>query len=315
MAGVELSMSRNEKKVIGFIIGRERDLPEAVIAQVNSQYEDVTAEMVKIGGTFLDDIVPYDVIIDRMSHEIPYYRTYVKYAALQGCDVINDPFVWSNDSKFFAGALLRKLGLHTPRTMVLPNKEIAAETVPDSYRNLIYPMDWQAIVGYIGSPAIFKDVRSGGRRFAHRVNSVEDLIQRYDESGTRTMILQQVIESDQQIHCLVIGREKTMLMPYSLGAGRYLDSEPGLDERLKERVTSTALTIAEVYGYDINMSEYVVRDGEIYLINGTNPSPVMDRELMTAAQFDWIVREIAELAVSRARNPVPLRLPIQLPSE
>jgi hypothetical protein len=315
MAGVELSMSRNEKKVIGFIIGRERDLPEAVIAQVNSQYKDVTAEMVKIGGTFLDDIVPYDVIIDRMSHEIPYYRTYVKYAALQGCDVINDPFVWSNDSKFFAGAMLRKLGLHTPRTMVLPNKEIAAETIPDSYRNLIYPMDWQAIVDYIGSPAIFKDVRSGGRRFAHRVNSVEELIQRYDESGTRTMILQQVIESDQQIHCMVIGREKIMLMPYSLSAGRYLDSEPGLDERLKERVTSTALTIAEVYGYDINMSEYVVRDGEIYLINGTNPSPVMDRELLTATQFEWIVREIAELAVSRARNPVPLRLPIQLPSE
>jgi hypothetical protein len=308
-------MSRNEEKLIGFIIGRERDMPEAVMALVNSQYDGVTAEMVKIGGTFLDDVVPYDVIIDRMSHEIPYYRTYVKYAALQGCDVINDPFVWSNDSKFFAGAMLRKLGLHTPKTMVLPNKEIAAETIPDSYRNLIYPMDWQAIVDYIGSPAIFKDVRSGGRRFAHRVNSVEELIQRYDESGTRTMILQQVIESDQQIHCLVLGREKTKLMPYSRTNGCYLDGENGLDERLKERVISATLTIADVYGYEINMSEFVVQDGEIYLINGTNPSPVIDRELMTASQFDWIVKEIAELAVSRARNPVPLRLPIQLPPE
>lgn len=305
-------MSRNGKKVIGFIIGRERDLPEAIMELVNTTCDDVTAEMVKIGGTFLDDRVPYDVIIDRMSHEIPYYRMYVKFAALHGCDVINDPFVWSNDSKFFAAALLEKMGFRTPRTMVLPNKEVAADTVPDSYRNLIYPMDWPAIVDYIGSPAIFKDVRSGGRRFAYRVNSVDDLIQRYDESGTRTMILQQVIESDEQYHCLVIGRDKSLLMPYSFSAGRYHDGENKPDGTVVNRMTEAAHKIARIYGYDINMSEFAIQDGDIYLINATNPSPVVDRELMTAPQFEWIVQEMANLAIMRARDPVPLRLPIDL---
>ncbi|MBP6786750.1 MAG: hypothetical protein KA170_04110, partial [Candidatus Promineofilum sp.] len=188
-------MSRDGVKLIGFIIGREREMPDEVMRLITDSGV-AQAELVKLGGTFLDDTIDYDVIIDRMSHEIPYYRTYVKFAAVNGCYVINDPFVWANDTKFLAASVLRKLSVKTPRTMVLPNKDIAADTVPDSFRNLVYPMDWQAIIDYIGSPAIFKDVRSGGRRFAHRVNNVEELIQRYDESGTRTMILQQVIQSD-----------------------------------------------------------------------------------------------------------------------
>ncbi len=306
-------MSRNGKKLIGFIIGREQDMPNTVMGILNEQYEGIQAELVKIGGTFLDEPVPYDVIIDRMSHEMPYYQTYVKYAALNGCYIINDPFVWANDTKFFAGSIVRKLGVRTPRTAVLPNKDVATDTVPDSFRNLSYPMDWQAIIDYIGSPAIFKDVRSGGRRFAHRVANVEELIQRYDESGTRTMILQQVIESANQYHCLVIGGEKSILMPYSMETSRYQEGLAGLDEKVATEMCAIAQKIASIYGYDINMSEFVYHQNEIYLINATNPSPLIGRDLMTAAQFDWICREIAVLAADRTQNPRPMWLPVKLP--
>lgn len=305
-------MSRDGKKLIGLIIGRERELPEMVISLVNES-NDVRAEMVKLGGTFLDDAVPYDVIIDRMSHEIPYYRAYVSYAALQGCCVINDPFVWSNDTKFLAAALLRKLGLKTPRTMVLPNKEVAAETVPDSFRNLEYPMNWQAIVDYIGGPGIFKDIRSGGRRFAHRVNSIDELIQRYDESGTRTMILQQVIETDRQYHCMVIAQEDTLVMPFSIKDGRYHDLADELSPAQVTRLAETARLVTAVYGYDINMVEFAVQGDEVYLINATNPSPLIGHDLMTNAQFDWCGRHIALLAMQRAREPRRAQIPLNLP--
>lgn len=248
-----------------------------------------------------------------MSHEIPYYHAYVEYAALNGCYVINNPFVWGIDTKFFAGALMRMMGVRTPRTVVLPNKDVATDTVPDSFRNLTYPMDWQAIVNYIGSPAIFKDVRSGGRRFAHRVNNVEELIQRYDESGTRTMILQQVIESARQYHCIVIGGEKTLLMAYSLETGRYFTGQDEPEGGLAQEMTDIALKIAHLYGYDINMTEFVIRDGEVYLINATNPSPLVGRDLMTESQFDWICAEIADLAARRALQPPPPKLPVTLP--
>jgi len=306
-------MSRDGKKLVGFIIGREKEMPEAVIGMINERREGIQAELVKLGGTFLDEPVPYDVIIDRISHEIPYYRAYVKYAALNGCCVINNPFVWANDTKFMAGAIVKKLGLLTPRTMVLPNKDVATDTVPDSFRNLAYPMDWQAIVDYIGSPAIFKDIASGGRRFAHRVNGVDDLIQRYDESGTRTMILQQVIESDNQYHCLVIGGEKTLLMPFSLSRGAYFELKDSQDQWALDRIAEISLQITRIYGYDINMTEFVIKGDQLYLINATNPSPMMGRELMTATQFDWICQEITDLAIWRTQETCQARMPIDLP--
>lgn len=304
-------MSRDGVKLVGFIIGREREMPDEVMRLINDS-GGARAEMVKLGGTFLDDVIDYDVIIDRMSHEIPYYRTYVKFAAVNGCYVINDPFVWANDTKFLAAAVLRKLGVKTPRTMVLPNKDIAADTVPDSFRNLAYPMDWQAIIDYIGSPAIFKDVRSGGRRFAHRVNNVDELIQRYDESGTRTMILQQVIESDRHFHCMVIGGERTLLMPYSFNEAHYTEGDNKLSESLTRQMTDMACKLSRVYGYDINMSEFVLDGDDVYLINATNPSPLIGRDMMTAEQFDWTCAEIAGLALRRAEEARPMELPVHL---
>jgi hypothetical protein len=305
-------MSREEKKLIGLIIGRERDLPEAVTDAINSQYDDLTVEMVKMGGTYVDEVCPYSVIIDRMSHEIPYYRTYVKFAFLQGCYLINNPFMWAADTKFFAAALAKRYGWRTPRTVVLPNKDIATDVVPDSFRNLQYPMDWEGIIQYIGAPAIFKDVLSGGRRFAHRVHSVDELIQRYDESGTRTMLLQQVLESDQHIHCLVIGQEKTLLLPYSLSTNRYYEELLAPDSPMGRQMVQAALTLTRIYRYDINMLEFVIFEDQLYVISCTNPSPLMDKTLMTAAQFEWIVTEIAQLAVERARNPLPQLTPLEL---
>ena len=306
-------MSRDGKKLVGFIIGRESEMPDAVMKILNERHDGVQAELVKMGGTFLDEPVPYDVIIDRMSHEIPYFRAYVKYAALKGCYVINDPFVWAIDTKFMAGAITKNLDVLTPRTAVLPNKDVDTDTVPDSFRNLVYPMDWQAIIDYIGGPAIFKDIRSGGRRFAHRVSTVEELIQRYDESGTRTMVLQQVIESTHQYHCMVIGGNRTLLMPYSLDTGRYFVEATRMDDGPAQRMTDIALQIASVYGYDINMTEFVLQGDDVYLISATNPSPIIGRELMTQDQFDWICTEIADLAARRIKEPVPMRLPVTLP--
>lgn len=305
-------MSQSDAKLIGFIVGRERDFPEAVMARINEKNDDVRAELVKLGGTMQDASVPYDVIIDRMSHEVPYYRSYVKFAAMHDCYVINNPFTWAIDTKFFSGALVRKMGYKTPKTVVLPNKDIDTETVPDSFRNLDYPMDWQGIINYIGSPAIFKDIRSGGRRFAFRVSNVDELIQRYDESGTRTMILQEVLDTNHHVHCLVIGREKTLLMSYLFDDRRYENCTLELDGSVAREICQAALALTELYGYDINLPEFVVKDGEVYVINATNPSPLITHELMTAVQFDWAVDAVAELAVARARHPVPQAFPFEL---
>ena len=52
--------------------------------------------------------VPYAVIVDRISHDVPFYRSYLKNAVLTGTQVINNPFWWSADDKFFNYALAEK---------------------------------------------------------------------------------------------------------------------------------------------------------------------------------------------------------------
>jgi hypothetical protein len=300
-------MSETDQKRIGILVGQEQDWPNAFITAVNQQTDVATAEFVKLGGTFLNERCPYDLIIDRISHEISYYRSYLKVAALQGCIVINDPLVWSADSKFFNNAITNKLGFKSPRSVVLPNKEVEEENKPDSFRNLVYPMDWAGIIDYVGVPAIFKDVSVGGRRLVYRVHSVDELIQRYDESGTRTMILQQIIESDVHIHAFVIGQEKVQLLRYSLSDGRYLPDLIDAQSTTGRSLTQAAITLSQTFGYDINMVEFVLQGDTPYVINSTNPAPSIDKTLMNDEQFAWCLQESVALASHRLEQPLPPR--------
>lgn len=296
-------MSEQAKK-IGLIIGQEWEWPEAFMQAVNDSNENVTAELAQLGGTFMDDPCEYDVIIDRISHEIPYYQAYLKHAAIQGTYIINNPYTMSADSKFSSTALVNRLGLNSPRTIVLPNKQVEKDVTPSTFRNLKYPMDWQAIIDYVGVPAIFKDNLASGRRGVHRVHNVDELIQRYDESSTRTKILQQIIESDQHIHCFVVGQEKVLSLRYSLKHGRYQQNILSNDDNLGKTLSESALRITRAYQYDINMVEFVVNEGTPYVINGTYPTPDIDLTLMTEVQFQWLVSEVAELAIARAKRPL-----------
>ena len=296
----------NESKRIGLIIGREWDWPLAFMTAINERDNHVTAELVKLSSTAMDKLhCPYDVIIDRMSHEIPYYRAYLKYASVCGTDIINNPFTVSLDSRFFGHVVIKKLGLNSPRTVALPNKAVERDVVPDSFRNLIYPMDWQGIIDYVGVPAILKDVRVGGRRLVYRVNNVDELIRRYDDSGTRTMIVQEVIKSDTHIHCFVIGQEKVLPLHFSLVEDRYLPGSISTDSTLGKYLVKTALLLTRVYKYDINMTEFVVKDDNVYVINSTNPVPLLDKKLMTDEQFHWCVEQVADMAIERAKRPLP----------
>src|ERR1700682_1239832 len=154
---------------IGLLVGREWSFPPAFIDEVNRRDEGVVAEFVKLSGTRMDEPCPYSVIIDRISQEVPYYRVYLKYAVLQGVTVINNPFMWTSDDKFFEAALATRLGVASPKTVALPNKEYVPGIVHnESLRNLVYPMDWQGLVDYLGGfPLVLKDAHGGGWKQVH----------------------------------------------------------------------------------------------------------------------------------------------------
>jgi hypothetical protein len=301
-------MNNGPNKKIGLLIGREWSWPSAFITEVNKRNAGVTAEFVKLGGTFLDQAISYDLIIDRMSHEIPYYRVFLKAAALQGVYVVNNPFTWAGDDRFFGIALARQLGMETPRTVALPNKRVETQVVPESFRNLEYPMNWRGIIDYVGVPAILKDSDAGGHKASQRVFDVDDLIQKYDESDTLTMIVQEIVEPGEHVHVFVIGQEETLAVRYSLENSAYLPDLGALEEAVVMQMKEGARALSRAYGYDINLVEFIVRDGVPVVINPTNPAPDMDINLLKPTHFSWCVNQLADWAIDLARN-----LPRQLP--
>lgn len=295
-------MNNGQEKKIGLIIGREWSWPSAFITEVNKRNAGVVAEFVKLGGTFLNQPCSYDVIIDRMSHEIPYYRVTLKAAALQGVYVINNPFTWASDDRFFGIALAHQLGMNTPRSVVLPNKRVETQVVPESFRNLDYPMNWRGIIDYVGVPAIIKDADPGSPRMSQRVHDVDDLIQKYDESDTLTMVVQEIIESDVHIHVFVVGQEHTLAIRYATEQESYLPDLGEVDKAIVAKMEKDAVEISRSYGYDINMVEFIVRDGVPFVVNPTNPAPDMDINRLKPNHFSWCVNTLSDWTIAVAQR-------------
>lgn len=291
-------------KRVGLIVGREWSFPPAFIDEVNRRDEGVVAEYAKLGGTRMDEPVPYDVLIDRISHEVPYYRSYLKHAALHGAHVINNPFMWTADDKFFEASLATQLGVASPKTIVLPNKEYVPGIKHDeSLRNLVYPMNWQGIVDYIGMPCVLKDALGGGWRDVYICRSLDELIYNYDQSGLLTMVVQEFIEWDGYVRCMCLGREHVLPMKYDPRERRYIVEHAHLSPELGKRIVEDSLTLVRALGYDMNTVEWAIRDGVPYAIDFMNPAPDMDVNSLTPMYFDWVLKHMADLAIKLARQP------------
>jgi len=238
---------------VGLVVGREWSFPPRFIEEVNRRDRGVTAELAQLGGEPMDGASAYAVLIDRISHEVPFYRSYLKHAVLQGVTVVNNPFMWSADDKFFGATLATRLGVASPKTVLIPNKEYVPGIVhSESQRNLKFPLDWDAIVEEIGMPCILKDAHGGGWKDVFVCRSKEELLHHYDQSGLHTMIVQQFIEWDQFVRCICLGQEHVLPIHYDPRARAYIVDDNYLTDALCERIVRDSLTLVRALGYDMN---------------------------------------------------------------
>lgn len=293
---------------VGLIVGREWSFPPAFIEEVNRRDAGVVAEYVTLGGTRMEEPCAYAVLIDRISHEVPYYRTYLKHAALQGATVVNNPFMWSADDKFFGSSLATALGVASPKTVVLPNKEYVPDIVhEESLRNLVYPLDWQGIIDYVGMPCVLKDAHGGGWKDVYICRSLEELLHHYDHSGLRTMIVQEFIEWEHYVRCICLGQEDVLPIKYDPRERKYHVEHKHLSPELGHRVVADSLNLVRALGYDMNTVEWAIRGGVPYAIDFMNPAPDMDIYSLTPFYFEWAVKHMADMAIRLAKHPRPQR--------
>jgi hypothetical protein len=293
-------------KKIGVIVGREWSWPPAFIEEVNRRDAGVTAEFVKLGGTQMAEAAEYDVIIDRISHEIPYYRTYLKTAVLSGTRVINNPFWWSADDKFFGASICTKLGIPHPKTIALPSHSYVDGVVEESLRNLRYPIPWKDHVDYVGGfPVILKPAWGGGFKKVYKVSNFEELWRAYNETGTECMMLQEYIAWEKYVRCIVIGQERIMTIKFDANApwpNRYFRDDSYLTDDEGRQVVDNALKICRALGYDMNTVEFALKDSVPYAIDFTNPAPDFDVNSLTPHYFDWVVQTMADYTIGLAQQ-------------
>lgn len=292
-------------KKIGILFGKERTFPQAIVERINSKnIPGIIAEPVHIDKVMQGESCGYAVIFDRISQDVPFYRAFLKNAALTGTAVINNPFWWSADEKFFNNCLATKINVPVPKTVILPSRDLPADTSDESFTNLAYPLDWEGIFNYVGFPAYMKPFSGGGWKNVYRLSSMEDFFDKHAETGQLVMLLQEEIVFEEYYRCYCIGGKHVRIMSYEPRNPHHLryaaDWNPSAEK--VAMMEDIVIRINKYLGYDFNTVELALKDGVPYAIDFCNPAPDADRPSVGEDNFAWVVETTSNYAIEKAQN-------------
>jgi glutathione synthase/RimK-type ligase-like ATP-grasp enzyme len=302
-------------KNIGVLFGMEDTFPWALMNAINEKAkaagEDMAGVPVKIGALSQEQKFDYAVILDRISHEVPFYRTFLKCAVARGVQVVNNPIWWSADDKFFDNIAAMSVNVAVPRTVLLPHKEHPPNTEEKSFRNMTF-VDWQEVFAYLGWPIFMKPAYGGGWKDVYKVHDPDEFFEAYDKTRDLAMMAQEAIEFTDYYRCYVVGRKRVRIMPYAPKEPHHMRYAAVVGQKvpaeMEARVTKDALALCDSLGYDLNTVEFAVRDGVPYAIDFMNCAPDADLKSVGQENFDWIVGAMSDFLMERARTPRPFEL-------
>jgi len=296
-------------KKIGILFGQEGSFPPAFVERVNAKTggKDIQAEFVRLDKVVQGEPCGYDVIIDRISQDVPFYRGFLKNAALTGTAVVNNPFWWSADEKFFNNALATKIGVAVPKTVLLPSHQVPTDTNDNSFRNLAYPLDWEGMFSYVGWPAYFKPFAGGGWKNVYKLNNPEEFFRAYSETGQLVMMLQEEVLFNMYFRCYSIDQRNVRIMPYEPRNPYHLryQTEWNAPRDILQKVEEGVLILNQYLGYDLNTVEFAIRDGVPLAIDFCNPAPDAEAASVGQANFEWVVEAVSDMAIRKAREHKP----------
>jgi hypothetical protein len=293
-------------KKIGVLYGTESGFPSVLCEKINELRDNsVTAEFLQIDKVIMGRPLGFDVIIDRISHDVPFYRSFLKNEAFAGTAVLNNPIWSSSDDKFLQIAIMQKLGLALPKTVILPSKEHPDRTESNSFKNMKYPLNWDGIFSYVGFPAFIKPHSGGGQNLVKRLENIEQFFRAYDESGQSVMMLQENIEYSEFFRGYSVDRKDvciTSFDPLRQQPAELVYENSGKGKPLFEKMKTDMLAISKMLGYDFHSTDFAVKNGIPFLIDISNPFPSLAPELIGSTAFSWLIDKIANMVVKRAKS-------------
>ena len=289
----------------------EDTFPWALINAINTRAGDrVLAMPVEVSYVKDDGVFDYDLILDRISHEVPFYRTWVKCAAASGVHVVNNPIWGSADDKFLDNLVAKAVDVAVPRTILLPHKHHPPNTEDKSFRNMRW-VNWEEVFDFLKFPIFMKPAYGGGWKDVYKCNNPQEFFAAYDQTRDLVMMAQEAIEFESYYRCYVIGRKRVHIMQYDPKQPhhlRYVQDPAPLSEQFNARIHRDAIALCEALGYDMNTVEFAVRDGIPYAIDFMNCAPDADRHSVGEANFEWVVSNMAETLIEIVESDRPLEL-------
>jgi glutathione synthase/RimK-type ligase-like ATP-grasp enzyme len=297
-------------KKIGILFGQEDSFPWALMNEINTQAkangDDIEAVPVEISHLTQEQGFDYSVILDRISHEVLFYRTFLKCAVARGVQVVNNPIWWSADDKYFDNIVALAAGVAVPKTVLLPHKEFPPNTSEKSFRNMKY-VNWDEVFAYLGFPIFLKPAYGGGWKDVYKCDDAEEFFKSYDKTRDLAMMAQEAIDFTDYYRCYVVGRRRVRVMSYAPKEPHHMRYEAVRNVEIApamiERVTKDALALCDALGYDLNTVEFALRDGVPIAIDFMNCAPDADLHSVGQENFDWIVKAMAEFLMERVKKP------------
>ena len=242
----------------------------------------------------LEEHVPHDVVIDRLTHWYNPRREWIKKAILlDDVYVFNNPWSVQSMEKLTTYCAMIRLGLPIPKTWLIPPKEYE-KWEPDlqaTLRQYARYFDLSAIGDEVGYPHFMKPYDGGGWRAVSKIDNAEQLKTAYEESGTAVMHLQEaVLPFDRFVRCIGLGPQ-TRTVLYDIEAplhDRYTMERDFVDAEEASLIRDTTLLINAFFAWDFNSCELIHKDGVWSPIDFANPCP--DSQVTSLHyHFPWLI--------------------------
>jgi hypothetical protein len=226
--------------------------------------------------------------------------------------VINNPFRFYLE-KYFGYGIAEKIGVKVPKTVLIPPSELPPCIESREIDNVAFPIIWGRVVEMAGGfPVVLKPAEGGGWQDVYIVADMDELMDAYDLSGSKVMVLQEYIKFDHYVRVLVFGKKHVMPIRYNPfhkfhpDQPAYIVDHHHLSEEMGDLICQQSLDICNTLDYDMNSVEFAIRDGVPYAIDFCNQVPDARPEVVTPHYYKWILEKMADVAVEFALNPPPL---------
>lgn len=291
-------------KLIGIMAGQENSFPEALIEEINSRkLNTVCAERVFIDSVTLKNTMPYDVIFDRVSCEVQFFNSLLKYAHALGVRIVNNPFSTYRNDSFSNLAIADCLGIRVPRTALLPSKDQPYGTTPDTFRNLAFPLNWESIFEYVKFPAYIKPDSDNPFINSFKVYNQAEFFAAYDLTGQHVMLLQESIDYQEYYRCYVIGDSEPVILHYNPSKPLHLRfcAEIKPSDEVRAKMIDASLKISSSIGLEFNSVEFAVLGSDVFLTESYNNLATVDSSIFCDDDFKTIVKNTADYLIKVAK--------------